>query len=89
MSEKPKFQQGDLVRHRASGRLAVVARLVQHCVEPEHQGAANEFRAHGPRIAPPDPPCRLEFSGHYDLNLNFEETVKAAEYLLEKADAES
>lgn len=80
---KPKFDRGDLVRHRASGEQAVITEVCTSCMTPEHQGMAAAI-AHGPRMTPPNQPCRQEFSGLYSLSTGFGKYKCAVEeYLLE------
>lgn len=82
----PRFKRGDLVRHRASGELAVVLAPARSCVV--HRGM-DAFGAHGPRLGGPHPDCRFEFNGSYDLDLGFKQDVLTAEeYLLEAVEVE-
>lgn len=78
----PKFQRGDLVRHRASGEVAVVVdhgrRCTKHAGDPYTYAHLRGWRDD----------CVFEFNGSYDLDLGFrEDVVTVEEFLLEAVEA--
>lgn len=76
----PKFQRGELVRHRASGEVAVVVARLFRCTK--HKGEGEALTHHWNGFGQD---CNLEFTGGYDLDLGFKEDVATVEeYLLER-----
>lgn len=73
MSDRePKFQVGDLVRHRASGTLAVVSKIHTWCKVHVH-------------IIRCDQDCRQNFRGSYTLKREFGDSFSCDELVLEAA----
>ena len=77
---KPKFEQGDLVRHRASNQFAIVVSAIVTCTN--HLGfdilTSEHLTGSG---------CEYKFNGRYCVDLGFDEgdeIQEVAEYLLEK-----
>lgn len=73
---EPRFKRGDLVRHRASGEVAVVVDANERCTRHSyHLGTSDS--------------CEWKFAGTYDLDLGFwEDVIAVEEYLLEAVDPE-
>lgn len=70
---KPRFNRGDVVRHRASGQCAVVISPLMKCVNPEHSLHIKGFTDE----------CVIEFAGSYRLDCGFDcEDFDYAEELL-------
>ena len=68
---RPKFQVGDLVRHRASGTLAVVSEIHGGC------------KFHGLNFTRCGQDCTRDFLGSYTLNREFGDSFSCGELVLE------
>lgn len=73
------FDVGDRVRHRASGRIAIVTAILYGCVKHPPLALC------GLRLDRSE--CRLEPTGQYHLSFDFDEDAESVSgFLLERAD---
>ncbi len=77
---EPKFNVGDLVRHRASGKLVIVTGQNYRCIEPAH---VTRF-GHVISPRPLRPLCKPGFAGTYNVSVDFGDELEfVSELLLE------
>jgi len=76
-TRKPKFKQGDVVRHKASGELAIVVSNLTHCVNEKHDGLFDHNLSglfwnpkQHERLVAEKGPCKHEYSGKIELELS-------------------
>jgi hypothetical protein len=75
---KPKFKEGELVRHRASKQPGIIIGVIERC---ETHGVMAAVYA----IGKPDRKCcaNYQFSGEYSVSTGMTEVASIPEYVLE------
>lgn len=73
---KQKFEEGDVVQHKGSGRKAVIKKSLTKCFNSDHSHHLG---------FPITSTCVKKFSGRYLVQVNFDEEIKVRQYMIEKA----
>jgi hypothetical protein len=72
--ELNKYNQGDIVYHKASGQKGVIEEAITFCANPAHKV--------GIHCIMDGKNCCMKFSGAYNISTGFNLTTTSEEYLL-------
>jgi hypothetical protein len=72
--ELNKYNQGDIVYHKASGQKGVIEKILYLCSDIEHHIT--------PQYCKNNLKCNTEFSGSYKVSIGYEQSITTEEYLL-------
>ena len=81
---EPKFEVGQLVRHRASGEAGIVIKIKMRCGDPDHASPSGAKSCDYGALFRGKPTCHTKFTGEYVLATRFEVTTTALEEELER-----